>query len=56
MAAEDAGVALSIVLDTKTARSFLLVLDSQSFQERARVALPHAIPFMLHGQYYPGVR
>ena len=55
-AAEDAGVALSIVLDAKAGRSFLLALDSQSFQERARVMLPHAIPFMLHGQYFPGVR
>jgi len=54
--AEDAGVALSVVLDTRTAHSFLLVLDAETFQERARIDLPHAIPYMLHGQYYPGVQ
>ena len=51
---EDDGVNLSVVFDSRAGASFLLVLDSASFTERARVALPHAIPFMLHGQFDPG--
>ena len=33
-------------------RSFLLVLDAQSFEERARAEAPHHIPFGFHGQYF----
>lgn len=54
-AAEDAGVNLSVVYDGRVDRSFLLVLDAQSFQERARLPLPVAIPPMLHGQYVAGL-
>jgi carotenoid cleavage dioxygenase-like enzyme len=53
--AEDEGVAISVVLDTHARSSFLLVLDAATFEERARLPLPHAIPFMLHGQFYPGI-
>jgi len=49
--AEDAGVVLSVVLDAKAGRSFLLVLDAGSFEEIARAAAPHHIPFGFHGQY-----
>lgn len=50
-AAEDDGVVLSVVLDAKAERSFLLILDAQSFEERARVLCPQAIPFGLHGNF-----
>ncbi|MGV2829883.1 carotenoid oxygenase family protein [Myxosarcina sp. GI1(2024)] len=49
---EDAGVILSVVLDARKAKSFLLVLDASSFSEVARVHLPHHIPFSFHGQYF----
>ena len=52
--AEDAGVVLSVVLDTAAARSFLLVLDAGSFEELARAEAPHHIPFGFHGQYLRG--
>jgi beta,beta-carotene 9',10'-dioxygenase len=50
--AEDDGVVLSVVLDAHTERSFLLVLDAQSFEEVARAEAPHTIPFGFHGQYF----
>jgi carotenoid cleavage dioxygenase-like enzyme len=53
--AEDDGVNISVVLDTRRRRSFLLLLDAATFTEMARLDLPHAIPFMLHGQFYDGV-
>jgi beta,beta-carotene 9',10'-dioxygenase len=49
--AEDAGVVLSVVLDAAAGRSFLLVLDAVSFEERARAEAPHHIPFGFHGQF-----
>jgi beta,beta-carotene 9',10'-dioxygenase len=49
--AEDGGVVLSVVLDAAAERSFLLVLDASSFEERARAEAPHHIPFGFHGQY-----
>ena len=52
--AEDAGVVLSVVLDTAAGRSFLLVLDARSFEELARAEAPHHIPFGFHGQYVKG--
>lgn len=48
---EDGGVVLSVVLDTRAGRSFLLVLDAGSFEELARAGAPHHIPFGFHGQY-----
>jgi carotenoid cleavage dioxygenase-like enzyme len=48
---EDAGVVLSVVLDPAAGRSFLLVLDAHSFEEKARAEAPHHIPFGFHGQY-----
>ncbi|MFB6099341.1 MAG: carotenoid oxygenase family protein [Salinibacter sp.] len=50
--AEDDGVVLSVVLDPEAERSFLLVLDAASFDERARAEVPHAIPFGFHGQFF----
>ena len=34
------------------ASSFLLVLDAESFAERARAEVPHHIPFGFHGQFF----
>ncbi len=47
-----AGVALSVVLDARARRSFLLVLDACTFAELARAELPHHIPFGFHGQFF----
>ena len=49
---EDDGVVLSVVLDAPAGRSFLLVLDAQSFTEIARAQAPHHIPFGFHGQFF----
>jgi carotenoid cleavage dioxygenase-like enzyme len=48
---EDLGVVLSVVLDARAQRSFLLVLDAAAFAEIARAELPHALPFGFHGGY-----
>jgi carotenoid cleavage dioxygenase-like enzyme len=50
--AEDDGVVLSVVLDPEAERSFLLVLDADSWAERGRATVPHAIPFGFHGQFF----
>lgn len=47
------GVCLSLVFDTGQDRSFLLVLDGDAFQERARVPAPVRIPFPFHGDFFP---
>jgi len=52
--AEDDGVVLVVGLDA--GRSRLFVLDGESFTERARVTLPHALPFDFHGRYFPELR
>jgi carotenoid cleavage dioxygenase-like enzyme len=54
--AEDDGAILSVVLDSTSARSFLLVLDAASFEEVARAEAPHHIPFGFHGQYFSDKR
>ncbi len=46
---EDNGVLFSIVLDTSKQKSFLLLLDSLSFNEICRIELPHHIPFGTDG-------
>ncbi|MFB6270820.1 MAG: carotenoid oxygenase family protein [Halobacterium sp.] len=46
------GVVLSVVLDADREQSFLLVLDADSFEERARAWAPDVLPFDFHGQYY----
>jgi beta,beta-carotene 9',10'-dioxygenase len=50
--AEDAGVLLSIVLDGGRGRSFLLVLDAATLEEKGRAEVPHAVPFSFHGQFF----
>jgi beta,beta-carotene 9',10'-dioxygenase len=48
---EDDGVILSVVLDSKAAASYLLILDASTFGERARAQVPHHIPFGFHGNH-----
>lgn len=49
---EDDGVLLSVVLDTSTEQSFLLVVDAQTMSELARADVPHHIPFSLGGNFF----
>jgi carotenoid cleavage dioxygenase-like enzyme len=49
---EDDGAILSVVLDSATEKSFLLVLDAGTFEEVARAEAPHHIPFGFHGQFF----
>ena len=50
---EDDGLLLSVVLDSRSERSFLLVLDAADLSEVARAEAPHHIPFSFHGQFAP---
>ena len=47
---------LSVVLDARRNRSYLLVLDAESLGEIARAECPHHIPFGFHGNYFPASR
>ena len=51
---EDDGVILSVVFDSSVNRSYLLVLDARSFEERARAQAPHHVPLGFHGQFFSG--
>lgn len=55
-AAEDDGVILSVVLDSQTVTSFLLILDAKTFAELARAEVTHHIPFGFHGNYFSSRR
>lgn len=48
---EDDGVLLSVVLDSASGTSFMVVLDAESLRELARARVPHAVPFGFHGQF-----
>jgi len=52
--AENDGVLLSVVLDGRAERSFLLVLDAASLEEIGRATVSHHIPFGFHGSFFPG--
>ena len=49
---EDDGVILSVFLEQRTKRSFLLVLDAKTFKELGRADLPVHIPLSFHGNFY----
>ena len=51
--AEGNGWLLSIVLDTKKNRSFLLILDATTMTETARIWLPYALPCALQSTFIP---
>ena len=55
-ALEDDGALLSIVFDSNTQRSFLLILDAQTMAEHARCILPHHIPLGITTQFYMAPR
>jgi beta,beta-carotene 9',10'-dioxygenase len=48
---EDDGVLLSVVFDSRSGRSFMLVLDAADLSELARAEAPHHIPYGFHGQF-----
>jgi beta,beta-carotene 9',10'-dioxygenase len=48
---EDAGVLLSVVFDSRSGRSFMLILDAADLSELARAEAPHHIPYGFHGQF-----
>lgn len=50
---EDEGVLLSVVLNSITKRSFLLILDAQTFIELGRAEIPVAIPLGLAPLFSP---
>lgn len=50
--AEDGGVLLSVVLDGRSASSYLLILDAARMAELGRAWVPHHIPFGFHGKYF----
>ncbi|GCE22868.1 carotenoid oxygenase family protein [Dictyobacter kobayashii] len=52
---EDDGVILSVVLDARVGRSFLLVLNAHTFEEIARAEVPHHIPLGFHGEFFPSI-
>ncbi|GGK54435.1 carotenoid oxygenase family protein [Salinarimonas ramus] len=49
--AEDDGVLLSVVLDARAERSFLLVLDAATLEEVARAQAPEIVTFGFHGNF-----
>jgi beta,beta-carotene 9',10'-dioxygenase len=49
---EDEGVILSVVLDSHAQKSFLLILDAQSFKEIGRAYVPCHIPFTVHSKFF----
>jgi beta-carotene 15,15'-monooxygenase len=51
--AEDDGVVVTVALDNAARRSVFVVIDGQTFEERARAPLPHAVPFDFHGRWFP---
>ncbi len=51
-ASEDDGVLLSVVLNRPGENSYLLILDANTMQELARLALPCRVPLGFHGQFF----
>ncbi len=49
---EEDGVIVSVVLDDKHHKAFLLILDAETFKELGRAYAPFAIPVGLHGQFF----
>jgi carotenoid cleavage dioxygenase-like enzyme len=48
---EDDGVLLSVVLDTHSNTSYLLVLNAATLEQIAKASLPHSILFGYHGTF-----
>jgi len=48
---EDQGLLLTLMVDGKTKRSFILALDGETFKEVARAWIPVVLPYTSHGYY-----
>ncbi|KAL9603058.1 MAG: hypothetical protein Q9219_001422 [cf. Caloplaca sp. 3 TL-2023] len=48
---EDDGVLLSVVLDGKSEKSYLLVMDAKTFEEIGRAEMGFAVTFGFHGHF-----
>jgi beta,beta-carotene 9',10'-dioxygenase len=53
--ADNDGILLSVVLDGRAGRSYLLALDPSTLEPRARAFLPHHVPSGFHGTFFPDV-
>lgn len=53
--AEDDGVAISVVMNSRSEKSFVLILNANDFSELARLELPHIMPFGIHGAFFEGL-
>merc|ERR1712203_35299 len=51
--AEDDGVLVTVVFDGEQKRSYLLLIDGQTFTEVNRSYLPFKVPFSFHGNWFP---
>jgi carotenoid cleavage dioxygenase-like enzyme len=49
--AEDEGLLLSVVLDTHSSTSYLLILHASNLEQVAKASLPHSILFGYHGTF-----
>jgi carotenoid cleavage dioxygenase-like enzyme len=49
--AEDEGLLLSVVLDSHTQTSYLLILNAVNLEQMAKATLPHSILFGYHGTF-----
>lgn len=47
------GILLSIVVDTESSNSFLLILDAITMLEIARAELPEPVVYGFHGEFFP---
>ena len=50
---EDDGVLITLVFDGVRERSYVMLLDGQTFEEINISYLPHNIPFSFHGNWFP---
>lgn len=50
---EDDGVILCVGLDANADKSFLIILDAKTLEEKARAYAPHIIPYSFHGAFFP---
>ena len=50
---EDDGLLLTVVFDGEQKRSYLLLLDGETFTEVNRSYLPFKVPFSFHGNWFP---
>ena len=49
---EDDGILLTVFLDGNLGKSFMHIMNAETFTEIARINLPQHIPYGFHGQFY----